>query len=291
MILIGSRALALRAPKLLARKPVDFDFVSEYHEADQWIRDNNRIFNRVEGTKLISTDQNPPIEFEIVTSGSSNELLESMVDNSMTTPFGRIPNLDTLFTLKSSHKHKKNSPHFWKTASDYHRMKGAGAKILPELHALREKESYAAQSHPVLMQGKKDFFKDDGIKYQYDHDSIHKAVALQAKPAYQFFAREGEEVFSSKTKFYDQPLEIQLNSVIEESAVLAVERSLVPFPGAMTHKQAWFFALSKVCTSIASGWWRAFAFDNLPAIVKLYPEGYHEKFIQGLAAGVVKECT
>ncbi len=293
MILIGSRALKLRAGSLLDREPRDFDFVSYENEAGAWLTNHNRESVR-ESSKLIS-DGSPPVEFDLITPGSSNELLNVLVKSdkdTFETSFGLVPNLDILYTLKSSHKHRKNSPYFWKNLRDYHRMKGAGATVRPEYQAflkLREKETYT-YAHPNLMQGKKDFF-DASVQYTYDHDSIHRAVALQDRPAYTYFAKENEEVFSSKTKFYEQSREIQLNSVVEESAVLAIERSLVPFPGKMTPKDAWLYALSKVCTSIASGWWRAFAYDNAPAILQMYPEGYYEKFQLGLASGIVKAAA
>lgn len=287
MILIGSRALALRAPALLSRKPEDFDFVCTESEAYDWL-DENAIVSAVdrEGNKLIV--QHEKLEFDLIMPGSSNEMLGSF-GSDMVTRFGRVPDLDLLFTIKSSHKYKRNSPHFWKNLQDYHRMKAAGAKIRPEyeaFHKLRETESYN-YAHPKLMQGKKSFF-DESVKYTFDHDSIHEAVALGDKPAYRYFAKDGEEVYSSRTKFYQQPREIQLNSVVEESAVLAIERSLIPFPGVLDHKTAWRFAFSKVCTSIASGWWRAFAYENAPEILQLYPNGYFERFVWGIASGIVK---
>ena len=77
-------------------------------------------------------------------------------------------------------------------------------------------------------------------------------------------------------------------SVLEESAVLAIERSLVPHPGVMTPPQAWHFAFSKVCTSIASGWWRDFAYENAPELLNKFPADYFDKFQKALANGEVK---
>ncbi len=290
MILVGSRALKLRAGTILGRDPKDFDFIGHESEVNTWLpRVGGKQYR--EGNKIIAEGETP-CEFDLITPGSSNELLNDLVkgdDETFETSFGLVPNLDLLFTLKSSHRHKKNSPHFWKNLRDYHRMKGAGAKVRPEYQAflkLREKETYT-YAHPKLLQDKKNFF-DASVKYTYDHDSIHRAVALQDKPAYTYFSKENEEVFSSKQKFFQQSREIQLNSVVEESAVLAIERSLVPYPGGKTHKEAWLFAFSKVCTSIASGWWRAFAYEEAPAVLGMYPEGYYEKFQAGLQSGVVK---
>ena len=40
MFLIGSRALALRAPQLLNREPADFDFIGTEAEVDLWVTQN-----------------------------------------------------------------------------------------------------------------------------------------------------------------------------------------------------------------------------------------------------------
>ncbi len=291
MILIGSRALMLRSPAALNRKPKDFDFVCYENEVDAWLSKLGGTPERV-GDKIIVNGETP-CEFDLVTPGSSNEMLADLVKfEGIETSFGLVPNLDLLFTIKTSHRHKRNSPYFWKNLGDWHRMKAAGAKVRPEYKEflkLREKETYN-YAHPVLMQNKKGFFTDN-VKYTFDHDSIHKAVALQDKPAYLYFAKEGEEVFSSKQKFFQQSHEIQINSVVEESAVLAIERSLIPYPGVLSYLDAWKFAFSKVCTSIASGWWRAFAYENAPEVLSKYPEGYYQKFVWGLANGVVKEAA
>ena len=96
---------------------------------------------------------------------------------------------------------------------------------------------------------------------------------------------------TEKAKFFAQPREIQLNGVIEEAAVLAIERSLVPHAGVWTPEYAWKFALSKVCSSITSGWFRSFAYDNALEILKLYPAGYWEKFQKDVESGLVKPFT
>jgi hypothetical protein len=103
--------------------------------------------------------------------------------------------------------------------------------------------------------------------------------------------KEGSEVMTSKQKFFDAPREIQLAGVVEEAAVLAIERSLVPHPGIMTPEQAWRFALAKVCSSITSGWFREFAYENALEILKLYPVGYWEKFQDDVKSGLVKPFT
>lgn len=300
MILIGSRALVLRAPGLLDRKPLDYDFIASKEEAESFIEKNSdkiKINERLDFEKKIIVKGDSIIEFELIKPDSSNEMAQDLINNDKETvnlQFGgmpmQVPSLDMLYTIKSSHKYLKNSDHFWKNAMDYHRMKAVGAKIRPEFkdfHSLREKETYTYK-HPKLNQSKSSFFADGSLLYKYDHDSIHVAVKNLDKPAYRYYMKDGEEVQCDRAKFDALPENIKMLGVQEESAVLAIERSLVPHPGVWSPKQAWHFALSKVCTSITSGWFRAFAYENLFKILKIYPENYFEKFQSALADGIVK---
>lgn len=301
MILIGSRALALRMPVALMRKPLDFDFCATQSEAESWIESNRakigatKIYPEKNGTKLIAEGATN-VEFDIIQSGNSSEMLEQLVLNdlfSLSTPFGWVPTFDLLFTIKSSHKYLKNSPHFWKTAGDYHVMKRLGARVRPEYEPflkLRESETYT-YAHPKLNVKKDDFFKDDSILYVWDHDTIHQSVARFERPAYTYYMQDGAQVNCSKEKFFAVSQEIRLAGVVEEAAVLAIERSLVPHPGTWTPEYAWRFALSKVCSSITSGWFRAFAYEHLPEVLKLNPVGYWDKFQQDCKSGLVKPFT
>lgn len=293
MILIGSRALAIRAPQLLNRNPKDFDFICRESEAFDFLKSFDLSFKK-EANKIIAEDSDSPCEFELIENRPSNQLFESLVKNdskTLSTSFGLIPNVDLLFTLKASHKYLKNSPYFWKTVRDYHVLKNAGASILPEYQEffkLRERETYS-YPHPKLNVDKNTFFSHDQIDYVYDHDSIHEAVKCLDKPAYSYYMKDGAEVKSDKKKFFDSSTEIQLCGVAEECAVLALERSLIPYPGKLSPEQAIRFALSKVCSSITSGWFREYAYENIFSVLD-FIKGYKywEKFQNGLTTGVVK---
>jgi hypothetical protein len=301
MILIGSRALMLRCPQALRRKCVDFDFVATMDEAEMWVVDNCRKIGMTKrypeknGTKMI-VEGATNVEFDIIKPGNSSEMLQQLVEHnpeSIETPFGWVPTLDMLFTIKSSHKYLKNSPHFWKTVADYHILKHLGAKVRPEYEAflkLREAETYT-YAHPKLNVSKDNFFKDDNISYVYDHDTIHQSVAKFERPAYTYYMKDGAQVQTEKQKFFEVSQDIRLAGVVEEAAVLAIERSLVPHPNVWTPEYAWRFALSKVCSSITSGWFRAFAYEHIPEVLKLYPTGYWEKFQADVEKGLVKPFT
>lgn len=298
MIIIGSLALKMRAPYLLDRNPADTDFICTFDEYNHWLAENDQdIIETIHlENKFIVKKVSGNYEFDICNNNSSQVFSELVATDKETFKFKNnylLPNLDLLFALKASHRFKKNSVHFWKNLFDYHRMKDAGAKIRPEYQEffkLREKESYAYK-HPNLSVSKKDFFSEvHGVQYQYDHDSIHAAVAHFEKPAYTYYAKDNEEVKSDKAKFFALPEEYRLWGAIEESCVLALERSIIPYPGVLSLKKAWTVAFSKVCTSITSGWFREYCYENAMNIIPMYPENYYNQFKIGLEKGIIKNA-
>lgn len=201
-----------------------------------------------------------------------------------------VPTLDMLYALKMSHRYLKDSPHFLKTMQHILLMRKMGAKIpdyMKDWYKAREKETYHYQ-HPNLNRTKKEFFTPDaGIEYIYDHDSIHWAVKLHDKPAYNYYKPDENEVLTNKKMFFDLPEIFRLSGVIEETYVLALERSQIPYP---TTDRKWSFdkALEKVCTSITSGWFREYAWENYNRVQSMYNPAYVEWFKEGLDKGVVK---
>ena len=96
------------------------------------------------------------------------------------------------------------------------------------------------------------------------------------------------EVFCSKEKFLEAPEHIRLATVLEESYVLALERHQIPNNFEPPRDRSFLIALEKVCTSIASGWWREYAWENYDAVRALYNPDYVDNFHAGLFVGFVK---
>lgn len=188
------------------------------------------------------------------------------------------------YIMKMSHKYKKNSVHFNKTRLDLQKF---DIVCVPEefqqMLAFRERLTYN-YSHPKLAQGKKTFFTDS-VPYQYDHDTIHEAVKMLDRPAYQYYMQDGAEVMCSKEKFFELPEIVRLYGVLEESYVLALERAIIPHQ--TNCKRAFDIALEKVCTSITSGWFREFAYENYDKVQALYHESFVDKFNKALALGEI----
>jgi hypothetical protein len=158
-------------------------------------------------------------------------------------------------------------------------MEYFGGVIQPEhkeFYKLRVKETYD-YGHPKLNTTKDGFFRDNQI-YQYEHDDIHKIMAHLEKPAYEFYKHDQSEVNVSKQLFFSVDEKIRLYGAIEEVMVLALERSQIPHEYKPNPKWSFDKALEKVCTSITSGFFREFCYNNYYKIQNMYDPNYVEKF-------------
>lgn len=312
MLVIGSSALVHNNPELSETRVCgDWDFIATIDQFNKWYK-----ANKSEMAFAVPTDggkyyhcrgkDGMNYEFEIAWEGTSAAMLldaylfEVGADNSGPTYAIDID----LLAIKMSHRYKKNSVHFKKTMDDirFLRSKLGDSQLDPFLYKfvrLREKETYT-YSHPALNVDKGSFFKDDGVQYVYDHDSIHETVALYPAwsgplhcssqvpdyyiPAYTFYA-DGE-VWSSSEKFFQCSEQVRLYGVYEETCVLALERSQIPHAlgkeDGPTPRWSFEMALMKVCTSITSGFFREYAWENYDKVMALYEQlgegDYIERF-------------
>lgn len=315
MLLIGSRALVANNPELEGiRKTVDWDYICTIEQFTAWHKANKGKLQFAvptqQGKYYHARDKDGMnYEFELAWPGTTAEtLLEQYGIDGLYMPDPVIAVDLDLLLIKMSHRYKRNSPHFHKTMSDIKFLREKiGEKDVEywlnrnpgnvALLKAREAESYT-YAHPKLNVSSKDFFNGDGVNYVYDHDSIHEAVALyevpvsagggvidwKTRPAYTFYMKDGSEVMTSKEKFFSVHEDIRLYGVYEESCVLALERSQIPHglgkEGGPTARWSFEMALMKVCTSITSGWFRAYAWENYDKVMALYNELGEDDYIQ-----------
>ena len=282
MLLIGSQALCEHFTN--SRYPKDFDYICTFEEFRWWV-DSHNVVSCVPIKKnkfVVVTEKHKIFEFEIAWPNSTGMALLDQYQG--------VAPPQVLLTLKLSHRYIKNSPHFKKTMDDIWFLRNTGCKVpenLKEWLKKREVETYT-YGHPSLKQAKKTFFTDN-VEYVYDHDTVHLAVQTYEKPAYEYFKGDNEEVYCSKEKFFASTEAIRFAAVLEESYVLAIERSLVPHPDVLTPRQAFLKALEKVCTSITSGWFREYAWEHYNEIVEQFNPNYWSDFQYGVKSGLVKK--
>ena len=295
MLIIGSHA-AIFNKIHNGEEPRDTDVIGTFAELQSLIKEMKKDALRETHAAGVGLQACAPIdashwhirdhngwnyEFEIAWPGSSGELLLKLEGNEE----GRegFASKEACLALKLSHRFKKDSPHFLKTMRDVQAYKAAGIVLTPELENLwlpqREAETYT-YNHPKLDVSKGEFFSGDGVRYVYDHDTIHEAVARMDWPAYQNYMQDGADVLTSSQLFFALPEHTRLNGVYEEACVLALERSQIPFDFKPDPRYSFELALMKVCTSITSGWFRWYAWENYDKIIELYEELGEDDYVK-----------
>lgn len=103
------------------------------------------------------------------------------------------------------------------------------------------------------------------VEKMIKHDDIHELVKFGNYPMYTKL-KEDQSKATCLRRLWDQlTYQEQLQDVMEEAMVLALERYL--FPEYVKDEQvAYDSALTRICTTITKGWFRKFAVDNWPAV-------------------------
>jgi len=159
-----------------------------------------------------------------------------------------------------------------------------------ELYRKHRKEIVAcAKAHPKLNVRKGEFFGETERYNIFDHDTVHKAVALGDVPAYTLM--QDGEVWCSRAKWRKMSDEDKLRCLLEEASVLALERSIIPalfLEGQAFMGSEWAFkmALQKICTTITSGFFRDYSIEHYDQAVANRPD-YAQMFFEGVKQGVV----
>lgn len=281
MLIVGSEAMFAHKELNFGtrrKNPGDRDYICTREEWEQQREyySNLGAFTELNGNKGHIKYFKFHMEYEIAEKGTSADIIIKLCNGMTVAP------INMLYLLKMSHRYKKNSKHFLKTMEDIKLLRKAGAYIpkgWEELLKMRERETYN-YGHPKLNVKSKDFFSGDGVKYVLEHDSIHEAIAVIDGPAYKKYMHEDSEVMTSKDKFFSVDEQTRLLGVYEECCVLALERSQIPSAFSIDPAISFKTALMKVCTSITSGWFREYAWENYSTIMALYKNMGENDYIE-----------
>jgi hypothetical protein len=320
MIVIGSSSYALPY-EIRKGCSLDIDLLcsrEEFKHFHAWLKNKFKVLflELKEHGAVVCVTRNGEHETQIIEItfegegqfAESNKILKEKIEESLTSKqplkilyeeYGPVHHITMYgyYWQKMSHRFLKNSKHFNKTRNDILAIREYHKSVVGDIHndsfmrdeyndfyQQRLNETYGYK-HPNLNQKKSTFFTDE-VGYIYDHDDIHEAVKMLDKPAYQYYIEPGQEVKCSRELFDNLPDIVKLYGVLEESYVLALERAVIPLN--VSADKAFEIALEKVCTSITSGWFREFAWENYDEVKKLYHDSYVNKFNNALVAGKVR---
>lgn len=181
-------------------------------------------------------------------------------------------NLKGLSIVKRSHLWRdlgfqKHITMYWK-----HIMDGSFEYDDIDLEILKERIDLTMaaypQKNPSLKKTKNEFF-DDFVVKKFDHDYLHEIVAYNDIPMYKRMQDLSKDsVWCIKDKWDQFTHQEKLHCIMEESTVIAFERFLIPKDYKFGYQTAFILSLDKVCTTLTSGWFRDYAIDNYPELVK-----------------------
>jgi hypothetical protein len=171
-------------------------------------------------------------------------------------PVARFATPDELYTIKMSHTEWELKNGSWnKHMSDLLWMQQKGCQVDEELYKLLRsiwKDRYGDRQFN-LADDKATFFSD-GVKRKYDHDSLHRSVAVEPGfPCYAYVLKDGAEVDIDGRKMWASGPEFLRDLFYEEIAVTALERKVIPSDYTSSPMAAWSWALRRTVTSLTKG--------------------------------------
>jgi hypothetical protein len=295
MIIIGSKALNYHIKGYST--PKDWDFIGTEKDILAYCYNNAINVEKKKYTNLtlyIGKDTDGKVyEFEVAEDNrSSVDYLKVMGDME-----GRLiyASLEMLFSLKKSHINC--AINFDKHIKEYHLLKDLlGEDTLKDITAKRYKETKERLKVklPKLNQSVQEFVTESQsiVKRIYDHDDIHRIVAHNDKPAYFKIQPDTTRVWCSEDMWNGLSEQEKIEMVLEESYVISLERKLIPmlFQGGAvyTTEKAFKWALMRICTTLASGYFRQFAVDNYYKIIANYNTYFVDRILDAIDKNGVK---
>lgn len=261
-ILIGSRALNYWHPEMKIKDTADWDIIAH---------------SPIQSTPSYKIEQHDPWLL-------NNEEFAKFTDETHTVEINGhkiyVCNPIGLSIIKRSHlwrdiKFDKHITHYHKFLKPYVEFYTSSDNDLLRERTAMTMKAYP-QGNPNLMQSKEDFF-DDAVEKKYDHDYLHELFAYYDKPLYTRLLRQTGMAWCDESKWNNLTHEDKLKCISEEVQVIATERFLLPNDWKYISKLAYNKALSKVCTTLCSGWFRSNAIDYYPELLSLYDA---DKFLE-----------
>jgi len=121
----------------------------------------------------------------------------------------------------------------------------------------------------------------------YEHDDLHCATCYYDVPLYLKLKAEPELAFIPRGNFERLDHRDRVRLVREECFAIALERVVIPAETLGIRyrpEEAYLYALHRVCTDLATGWFRDFAIDAFPDAEAIDTD-YVDRFHAAISAG------
>lgn len=311
MIVLGSKAMLTLLDETNSERfqKKDIDLVMSHSEFKSFVQKNKPFIKSLVpktahkySASLLFNGEKINYEIELDTLNSVKWLIAHKLDIEAGTyidPFGNefsIPNMEILYLTKRSHifmpiHHEKNIIDYQCLREKCNLEKADSYK---DYYSIRNAEAVerSPRKSPSLSMTNNEFFdrSADIVGYVFIHDDIHEAVKHYEKPVYEMMKRDFESAWCEKDMFFNLPHEYQISCVQEEAYVIALERYIVLQKG--NYKdffQSYKDALTRICTTLCSGFFREFAVNNYNEIIKKYNSNYVQKFKYAVENGLVRK--
>lgn len=305
MLVVGSKALNYHYPNL-KRSVKDVDIIGNNNDIRYLIStlSPEKVIETKNLTTLVNIKNKDDFfntsNVEILNSDNSLSLTEYVkyeFNKGIKNEFIRYASPEVLLSLKKSHI---NFPiKFNKHIYDYNfllkELKEDKLSDITSLNFKETEERVGELKAPSLSKSTKKFFEQSNkyVKYFYVHDDLHRVMAHYENPIYEDMQLNSESAWCEKDMWEIFSFEKKAKCVLEEAYVISLERKIIPMLNnsgeIITSKNAFEWAMMRICTTLCSGWFRSFATDNYVEIVKFYNPQYVQKFLKADRMGLIKK--
>ena len=221
-------------------------------------------------------------------------------ESPLRTPAGDVPGARLSSLMLISRAGLLDPQGWWPHMTEFQRLRAGvpeGSLTAPEVTAhralCREVEANLPAVHRTSMRAPNatffNEFKHDDIRL-YEHDDLHRATCYYREPLFQSAKDDKTLAFIPRRSFERMSLLDRGRLVREECHAIALERVIVPAQAlgvACDPARAYFYALHRICTDLATGWFRDFAIECFDHLAR--PDiDFAGRFAHAVDAGAVR---